>query len=92
MNLSLHQPYTDSDNVVIGDGTCLTIKNTGSVRLLTNHNPVLLTNVLHVLSMSLNLVSVYALCATNAVNKIFLDDCFHVQDCQTGGNYGHGAA
>ena len=83
-NLSLHQPYTDSDNVVIGDGTCLPIKNTGSMRLSTNHNPVLLTNVLHVPSMSLNLVSVSALCATNAVNVIFLDDCFQVQDRQTG--------
>ena len=58
-NLSLHQPYTESDTVVIGNGTCLPICNNGSMRILTLHDFVALTDVLHVPDMSLNLISVF---------------------------------
>ncbi|KAJ0971969.1 hypothetical protein J5N97_019928 [Dioscorea zingiberensis] len=83
-NLSLHQPYTETETVVIGDGTCLPITHTGSMCLSTLHDSLSLTNVLHVPSMSLNLISVLALCATNAVTVLFFDDSFQVRDRHTG--------
>ena len=66
-NLELHSLYTTSNNVIIGDGTRLAIQHTGSFTLPTLSRPLLLTNVLHLLLMSKNLISMLALCGTNVV-------------------------
>ena len=66
-NLELHSPYTTSNNVIIGDGTRLAIQHTSSFTLPTLSRPLLLTNVLHLLSMSKNSISMLALCGTNVV-------------------------
>ena len=50
-NLPLHEPYTGSDNIMIGDGTGLSITHTGSTSLKTPHTTFTLSNVLCVPSM-----------------------------------------
>ncbi|KAL5858239.1 hypothetical protein ACOSQ3_005697 [Xanthoceras sorbifolium] len=42
-NLSLHAPYTGSDDVMIGDGTGLSITHTNSISLPTLLGPYLIT-------------------------------------------------
>ena len=46
--LALHEPYTASKSIVIGDGTRLSIANIGSFTLTSFPTPLLFTNVLHV--------------------------------------------
>ena len=67
----LHEPYTASDHVLIGDGTGLSIANTGSFTLPSIPTPLLFTNVLHVPAKSKNLIAVSALCADNSINVLF---------------------
>ena len=69
--LALHEPYTAFDSIIIGEGTCLSIDNIGSFTLPSLPTPLSFTNVLHVSSMSKNLISVYALCVDNLVNVLF---------------------
>ena len=69
--LALHDSYTVSDTVIIGDGIGLSITNIGSFTIPSLSTPLLFTNVLHVLVMSKNLISVSALCADNPVNVLF---------------------
>ena len=83
-NLALHEPYTASDRVLIGDGIGLSIANTGSFILTSLPTPLLFTNVLHVSAMSKNLISVSALCANNPINVLFFYSFFKVQDRHTG--------
>ena len=70
-SLALHEPYTASDNIIIGDDTCLSIANFGSFTIPSLPTPFLFTNVLHVPVMSKNLISVSALCVDNLVNVLF---------------------
>ena len=65
---TLHESYTVSDSVIIGDVTSLFIANIGSFTLPSLPTPLLFTNVLHVSAMSKNLISVSALCADNPIN------------------------
>ena len=60
--LANHASYTASDSVIIGDGIGLSIANIGSFTLTSLPMPLLFTNVLHVLAMSNNLISISALC------------------------------
>ena len=53
---ALHEPYTTSNSVVIGDGIGLSIANIGSFTLTSLHTPLLFSNVLHVPVMSKNLI------------------------------------
>ena len=46
--------------------------------------PLLFTNVLHVPTMSKNLISVSALCVNNLVNVMFFYSFFQVQDFRSG--------
>ena len=76
--LALHEPYTASDNVIIGDGTCLSIANIGSFTLPSLPTPLLFTNVLHVFAMSKNLISIFSLCADNSITVLFFYYFFQV--------------
>ena len=69
--LTLHEPCTASDSVVIGDGTSLSIANIGSFTLTFLLTPLLVANVLHVLSMSKNLISISTLCAETLLMSCF---------------------
>ena len=71
VSIALHESYTTSDNFIIGDGTSLSIANIGSFTLPSLPTPLLFTNVLHVLAISKNLISIPALCVDNPVNVLF---------------------
>ena len=83
-NLSLHAPYTGSDDVMIGDGTGLSITHTGSTSLLTNNSAFQLNDVLCVPDIKTNLISIYQFYVTNNVFVEFLPMCFQVKDIHTG--------
>ena len=71
--LSLHELYTAFDNVIIDDNLSLSITNISSFSLTSLLATLLFSNVLHVLSMSKNLVSVFALCVDNPINVLFFN-------------------
>ncbi|KAK1555207.1 hypothetical protein Q3G72_023368 [Acer saccharum] len=83
-NLSLHAPYSGSDDVMIGDSTGLSITHSGSASLHTRNNSFILDNVLCVPDMKKNLVSISQFCNANNVSVEFLSSCFHVKDLRTG--------
>ncbi|KAL4565872.1 hypothetical protein LXL04_029978 [Taraxacum kok-saghyz] len=56
--LSLHAPYDGTDELVIGDGSALTITHVGSSILQFSNNSFTLTNVLCVPSISKNILHI----------------------------------
>lgn len=83
-NLSLHQPYSGGQEVVVGNGAALPIVQTGSTLLKTSTRPLHLNNILHVPAIHKNLISVYKLCNANQVSVQFYPSCFQVRDLKTG--------
>nr|DAD45035.1 TPA_asm: hypothetical protein HUJ06_003265 [Nelumbo nucifera] len=83
-NLSLHNPYQGTDDVMIGDGSGLQITHTGSTTIPTSSRTITLHNVLCVPSMKKNLISIYQLCINNHVSIEFSPSTFHVKDLNTG--------
>ena len=84
--LALYAPYTTSNSVIISDGSGLSISNIGSFSL-TSPPPytfIFFSNVLHVPTMSENLISISSLCADNPINVLFFDSFFQVQDRHMG--------
>lgn len=82
-NLSLHAPYTGTDDVMVGDGTGLPITHTGSTSLNTPTTSFTLSNVLCVPSMKKNLISISQFCITNNVSIEFLPTSFLVKELRT---------
>ena len=76
--LDLYESYIASGHVLIGDGTGLSITNTSSFTLTSLSIPLLFTNVLHVLAMSKNLMSISSLYADNPINVLFFYPFFQV--------------
>ena len=76
--LALHEPYTASNNVIIGDGSGLLIANLAHSPLPLSLHLYFFSNVLHVPPMSKNLILVLALCANNPINVLFFDSLFQV--------------
>ena len=74
--LSFHEQHTAFDSVIIGDGIGLSIANIEFFTLPSLLTPLLFTNVLIVLAMFKNLISVCALCANNPVNVLFFYSFF----------------
>ena len=68
--LALHELYITSNNVIIGDGIGLSIANIGAFTLPSLPTSLLFTNVLHVLAMLKNLISISSLYADNLVNVL----------------------
>ena len=66
--LALHEPYTASDNVIIGDDLSLLITNIGSFSLTSLPTPLLFSKVP---TMPKNLISVSTLCVDNPINVLF---------------------
>ena len=82
-NLSMHTPYNGSDDIMIGDGSGLSITHIGSFSLHTTHNTFKLNNVLCVPTMKKNLISISQFCTSNNVSIEFLPTAFLVKDIQT---------
>ena len=83
-NLSLHSPYDGSDDIMIGDGSGLSITHSGSLHLPTRHSSFLLSNVLCVPNMKQNLILVSKFCTTNKVSVEFSPLSFTVKDLRMG--------
>lgn len=83
-NLSLHQPYEGGDDVLIGDGSPLSISHTGSIFLSSLTRNLALNKVLCVPNIHRNLISVYRLCNSNEVFVEFFPAHFQVKDLRTG--------
>ena len=75
---ALHDPYTAYDHVLIGDGTGLSIASTGFFTFTYIPTLLLFINVLHVPTMSKNLISVSALCVDDPINVLLFYSFFHV--------------
>ena len=86
--LALHAPHIAFDNVIIGDGSSLSIANLGSFSFTSLPTPLLFSNVLHVPAMSKNLISVSTLRVNNPINVLFFDSLLQMQDPHTGGHHG----
>ncbi|CAA7049102.1 unnamed protein product [Microthlaspi erraticum] len=83
-NLSLHQPYTGGEEVVVGNGSSLPITHTGSALFSSSSRPLHLNHILYVPAIRKNLISVYKLCNANQVSVQFFPSCFQVRDLKTG--------
>lgn len=79
-NLQLYQPYHGQDQVTVGNGSNLPILHSGKGILPTPKFPFHLRNVLHVPSISSNLLSVQQLTKDNHCTVTFDDRSFVVQD------------
>lgn len=79
-NLSLYQPYEGEDHVTIADGNQLPMHHTGTGLLPTPSTTLKLHNILHVPSISSNLISVQKLAANNNCTITFDDHSFVIQD------------
>lgn len=56
-NLHNHAPYTEPEQVYIGDGKCLPILNSGTSTMFTPNHAFSLKNVLHVPHLKQNFLS-----------------------------------
>lgn len=79
-NMSLHTPYSGSDDMLIGDGTKLPITHTGSTIPNLSHKSFHLENVLGVSSMKRNLISIYQFFNSNSTSIEFILDGILVKD------------
>lgn len=82
-NLSLHSDYAGPNDIIIGDGKGLEITHRGSTTLRTALKLLQLNNILCVLTMKKNLISISQFCLTNNVFIEFLPTCFYVNDLCT---------
>ena len=70
-NMHFSQPYTGSDQLLVGDGSGHTISNIGKIILKTPSQSFHLSNVLHVPKITQKLLSVSSLCHTNPISIEF---------------------
>lgn len=83
-NLLTHAPYSGDDDVVIGDGTCVSNSHTSSLTLYTLSLTFTLHNVLFVPSMHKNLISISQFCKSNDESIEFFTCSSFVEDLHTG--------
>ncbi|KAL4591014.1 hypothetical protein LXL04_003962 [Taraxacum kok-saghyz] len=82
-NLSLHNAYDGTDELVIGDGSSLAITHIGSLCLRFSHTAFTLKNVLCVPSISKNIISISRLCIDNFILIQFYSFYFFIKDFKT---------
>jgi len=82
-NLHLNHPYHGRDELLVGDGTGLSITHTGKTSINTSSHSLQLPHVLHVPKISKNLLSISSLCQTNPISMEFFFDYFLVKDLKT---------
>ena len=66
-----YQPYNRGNSVSVGNGSMLNIANTGTGIVQTPHTALRQSHILHVLSISHNLLSVCQLTTDNDVSLLF---------------------
>ncbi|XP_010513247.1 PREDICTED: uncharacterized protein LOC104789213 [Camelina sativa] len=71
-NLSVHEPYTGGEDVIVAYGSPLPISHTGSKLLPSRLLDLRLNKILCVPDIHKNLISVYRLCNTNGVSSHFI--------------------
>lgn len=81
--LSLHSPYKGPTRVAVGSGQELQIKHTGSGTVKTPNHCFHLSNILHVLKLATNLISVNKFAKDNNCIIAFDDKNFFIQDKTT---------
>ena len=82
-NLTIHNPFTGEDKVIVGDGKGLSIANIGKFSLASSSGSFVFNDVLHVLSITTNLVSVQRFCLDNDTFIEFHPSHFVVNDQKT---------
>jgi hypothetical protein len=80
LNLSLEE-YTGQDQIHIGNGTCLSIKYSGSASLSISRHKFLLNHLLHVPLICRNLLSVCQFALDNSVFFEFYPSHFVIKNC-----------
>ena len=83
-NLNSHYEYQGPDTIKVGDGIGLHILHTGSSSIQTPHKSLLLNKILHVPSITQNLLSVSQFTRDNNVYFEFHPSFFVVKDIQSG--------
>ncbi|KAK1408451.1 hypothetical protein QVD17_40235 [Tagetes erecta] len=78
--LSLHAPYDGNEELIIGDGSSLTITHIGSINLTFSNTSITLKNVLCVPSISRNIISISRLCIDNNILIEFFHFNFVIKD------------
>ena len=79
-NLTINSEYDGSDEVVLGDGSCLSVSHKGSLILKTNKKIFFLKNTLCMPNISKNLISVHHFTLQNNVYIEFHPYYFLVKD------------
>ncbi|KAM2961779.1 hypothetical protein FF1_031321 [Malus domestica] len=89
---NLNQPvqYNGDEKITIGNGEGLTVNHIGSTTLSTPQHLLFLKNVLHVPTITVNLLSVKKLCEDNHCWFICDESVFFIQDKATGMMLYHG--
>ncbi|KAJ9556979.1 hypothetical protein OSB04_011593 [Centaurea solstitialis] len=81
--LSLHAPDDGTDELIIGDGSSLTITHVGSLILRFSNTSLILKNVLCVPSISKNIISISRLCIDNHILIELFSFNFLIKDFKT---------
>ena len=83
-NLSLHTPYDGTEKLIVGDGKSISIAHTGFTKLNVASKSLSLQNVLHVPSISHNIISISQFCKDNNGVVQFSCTYFCVKDILSG--------
>ena len=79
-DLNSHTPFASSDKVIVGNGNRLNISNIGHSTISSTSWSLNLKNILHVLQLKTNLISVNRLCTNNNITVEFFTNGFVVND------------
>lgn len=82
-NLQIHQTFSNSDTVAVGNGTDLAIEHTGSTSLHFPYSSFQLNNILHCPQASANLLSIQKFCVDNACYFVLTTAYFFIKDLRT---------
>lgn len=83
-NLSVHSDYQGTDKVIVGNGKGLKILQSSSSLVQTSNSRFQLHNILHVLDISTNLLSVNQFARDNDCVFVFSTAGFTIQDRMSG--------
>ena len=84
LNNLIHSEYDGTDEVVLGDGSGLTVSHIGSLTLKSNHKTFTLKDTLCVPDISKNLIFVHHFTTQNNVFIEFHQSYFLVKDTNSG--------
>ena len=82
-NLTIHNPFTGGDKVIVRDGKGLSIANIGKFYLASSSGSLVFNDVLHIPFITTNLVSVQRFCSDNDTFIEFHHFHFVVRDQKT---------